>query len=184
MIELSGMRRSLLNIFPALLLLCPSLVNGSPAHRTAISMADAAEVLTLAVKAAAQSDKLPSGYCVITRLDSNKIVVNTSKKAGGWSVDPPEVGYRLVVSPKLRQIPPQAIISFPIFARRSGCRHTLTFHEPEFLEVRQPTETDEVAIVAIDDQCPLCGVGYSVSLRRSGKKWIPESPGISLRWIS
>lgn len=170
--------------FPALFLLCASLANCSSASRDAISVADAAKVLTLAANAAAGAEELPTGYCVVTRLDPRKTVMNTAKKDDGWSSASPEVAYRLVVSPKLRQMPKRAVASFPASARRSDCRHPLTFHEPEFLEVKRRTGKIMTAIIAIDDYCPLCGAGYSVSLTRSGKVWKVDAPGLAQSWVS
>lgn len=184
MIESSVMRRLLLNIFPVVLLLCPTLLNGLPAHRHAISKAETAQVLTLAAKAAAQSGKLPTGYCVATQLDSIKTIVESSKKVDGWSSDSPVAGYRLVVSSRLWQMPMQAIVAFPASARRPDCQHPLTFHEPEFVEVRQRSRTFVQAIVAIDDRCPLCGAGYSVSLKRYGAKWKVDPQVVAQTWIS
>lgn len=171
-------------IFPVLFLLCASLANCSPANRDAISVADTAEVLTLAANAAARAEKLPTGYCVITRLDPRKTVVNTSNNDDGWSTASPEVAYRLVVSPKLQRMPTRAVASFPASTRRSDCRHPLTFHEPEFLEVRRRTGKIMTAIIAIDDYCPLCGAGYAVSLTRSGRVWKVDGPGLAETWVS
>ena len=184
MIDRPGMQRILPQIFPALFLLCASLANCSPANRNAISVADITEVLTLAANAAAGAEKLPTGYCVLTRLDPRKTVVNASKKDDGWSTASPEVAYRLIVSPKLRQMPARAVASFPASARRSDCRHPLTFHEPEFLEVKRRTGKIMTAIIAIDDYCPLCGAGYSVSFTRSGRVWKVDAPGLAQSWVS
>lgn len=178
------MKRALLHSLPAMLLLGPSLLGCSPAPRDAISMEDATEVLSLAANAMTRVKELPTGYCVVTQLDPSKTVASASNEVNGWSTASKDVAYRRISSPTLRELPKQAIHSFPTFVRRADCRHPLKFHEPEFLEVRQRAETFIVAIVAIDDLCPLCGAGYSASLKKSGKRWKMDPPDIGLSWVS
>lgn len=177
------MHRALPRRLSALLLLCSGLPNCSPAQGDAITSTDAAEVLALAARAAAQSGKFSTGYCVQTRLDPGQtVIVPTS--GDGWSSPSSGLSYRLVKGPKARQIPHRVMTAFPTSARRAGCRHSVTFHEPQFMEVRRKAETAMWAIVAVDDRCPTCGAGYSIGLKRSGTIWQVESGGMQMTWIS
>lgn len=179
------MQQSPHHIIPVLFGLCAGLSNCSLAHRHSISVADASEVMTLATKAVALAGNLPTGYCVLKKLAPANSIANTSERFGGWSTASPELAYRLVVSPKLWELPAGAITLLPTAARRSDCLHRLTFHEPQFMEVQQRSGKSIMAIVAVDAYCrDFCSSGYAVSLRKTGKGWVMDPPSVSQSWIS
>lgn len=179
------MQRPPHHIILALFGLCVSLSNCSVAHRHSISVADASEVMTLATKAVARAGNMPTGYCVSKKLAPANSIANTSERLGGWSTASPKLSYRLVVSPKLSELPAGAITSLPTATRRSDCLHQLTFHEPQFMEVQQRSGKSIMAIVAVDAYCRnFCSSGYAVSLRKTGRGWVMDPPSVSQSWIS
>lgn len=140
-----------------------------------------------AAKEIVRSKVLPAGYCVESRLDPRKVVLDGPKDAAGWTSEPASRGllqYRLLDSPKLRALPAPAAALLPPGSVRSDCRHRLVIHEPQFIEIKQHRQKFIMVILDIYDPCPVCGAGYSMTLRRSGNTWKLDSPGLTQTWVS
>lgn len=184
-INLLQMRHSPSLLFNIMILLGIAPAVCSCAATPLITTSDTTEVLSEAARVVANAKQLPAGYCVDPRLDPRRTIVNSSESAGEQdSKNSEKLTYRVIDAPKLGRLPDRALAVFPTSRVGSDCRHALVFHEPEFVDIRGPKETGVLAIVTFDDRCPICGAGYSMDLRKQGRHWIVEAPGVVVNWIS
>ncbi|MCW1401169.1 hypothetical protein OKA06_02040 [Novosphingobium sp. MW5] len=149
-----------------------------------ISPDDAATVLTQASIAAAKSKIIPSSVCAKPELRAETTIVVDPKSPKAWVKAPAGASYRVLKSASIGRLPKAALEAFGPARVRTDCRHTLTFHEAQFVEIRTSLGTQTQAFVDLNDYCPECGAGYRVTFTRSDGVWKMDPPGVVETWVS